>query len=639
MTTNDPAQVFRVEAQELLDLIDQSLLDLEKSPGNADLVAQVFRAMHTLKGSGAMFGFDTLANFAHACETAFDRVRKGQVAATPELIASVLAAGDHLRALAAGKDPPATVGVALLARIETAMNAGGPVVESQVETRWKIRFQLTRDALVNGTRPLALLDELRALGRCEIEPITAGVPPLHDLHPAECHLGWDILLNTRHPKSAIEEVFIFVGDDATLSIEPALPVGAAGPAVSDTAPPAAVNDRPAAQSLGYTVRVPAERLDELMNRVGELVIAQSRLKQVVAFSSDVNLHSVAEEIERLASELRDSMMSVRMVPISQLFGRFRRLIHDLGRDTGKTIEFQTSGETTELDKNVIERLADPLIHLIRNAADHGLETAAERRAAGKPDAGCVVLSARQAGTEVIISVGDDGRGIDVDRVRAKAEKNGLIPAGAVLSEAEILQLLFAPGFSTVEKVTSLSGRGVGMDVVKRTVEALRGAIDISNRPGAGAEVALRIPLTLAIIDGLLVRVGQGRYVIPLASVEECVELTSDQDQRSQGRSFLTLREQLVPFIRLRQLFATGTTPDRYQKIVVVSTGSERVGLVVDQILGDHQTVIKPLSRFHAGIETFSGATILGDGGVALILDVPHLVAAGQQQEDRLRAAG
>jgi two-component system chemotaxis sensor kinase CheA len=643
MTDNDPAQVFRVEAQELLDQIEQALLDLEKSPGDADLIAQVFRAMHTLKGSGAMFGFDALAGFAHACETAFDRVRKGQVKATPELIASVLAAEDHLRALAEGKDVPGDEGAILLASIEAAMAAGSPVPpapEPDPEKSWRIRFKLVREALINGTRPLALLDELRALGPCEIAPITSDIPTLDALQPTDCHLGWDIHLKTRQPRSAIEEVFIFVADDAALTIEPVEPASAAGLVVSESATPATVNDKPAAaQTIGYTVRVPAERLDELMNRVGELVIAQSRLKQVVAFSSDTNLHSVAEEIERLASELRDSMMNVRMVPISQLFGRFRRLIHDLARDTGKTIDFRTSGETTELDKNVIERLADPLIHLIRNSADHGLETVEERRAAGKPDAGRITLSARQAGTEVVISVSDDGRGVDINRVRAKAERSGLLAAGAPASDAEILQLLFAPGFSTAEKVTNLSGRGVGMDVVKRTVESLRGSIDIANRPGTGAEVALRLPLTLAIIDGLLVRIGQGRYVIPLASVEECVELTTEQDQRSRGRSFLTLRGQLVPFIRLRELFATGTLPDKYQKIVVVSTGSERVGLVVDQILGDHQTVIKPLSSFHAGIGTFSGATILGDGGVALILDVPHLVAAGQQQEDRLRAAG
>jgi len=651
MSTNDPVQVFRVEAQELLDQIEQSLLDLERCPANKDLVAQVFRAMHTLKGSGAMFGFDALAEFAHHCESAFDRVRKGEVPVTPELIAAVLATEDHLRALAESRDVAKGEDKHLLAALDKAMTvAGSSAAPAQdPERTWLITFRLVRDALVNGTRPLPLLDELRTLGDCKITPITEDVPPLETLNPADCYLGWKIVLKTRHPKSAIEDVFIFVADDASLSIEgvdPGLVSIVSPPPASEAAPalPIPANGKPAnapaetKTATGETMRVPAERLDELMNRVGELVIAQSRLKQVCATLSDVNLQSVAEEIERLASELRDSMMSVRMVPISQLFGRFRRLIHDLARETGKAIEFHTSGETTELDKTVIERLADPLIHLIRNAADHGLECPAERGTAGKPEIGHVTLSARQAGAEVIITVSDDGRGIDVERVRAKAEKSGLVAPGAVLSENEILQFLFQPGFSTAEKVTSISGRGVGMDVVKRTIEGLRGTIDMTTTSGKGSQVALRIPLTLAIIDGLLVRVGQGRYVIPLSSVEECVELSTEQDLRSQGRCFLTLRDQLVPFIRLRELFATATQPDRYQKIVVVSTGSDRVGLVVDQILGDHQTVIKPLSRFHAGIETFSGATILGDGGVALILDVPHLVAAGQQQEERLRAA-
>ncbi len=251
----------------------------------------------------------------------------------------------------------------------------------------------------------------------------------------------------------------------------------------------------------------------------------------------------------------------------------------------------------------------------------------------------IQLSARQAGGEVIVTITDDGRGIDRDRVRAKAEANGLISPGAVLSDQELLQLIFQPGFSTAATVTNLSGRGVGMDVVKKTIESLHGTIDIVSKPGEGSTVALRIPLTLAIIDGLLVRVGTGRYVIPLPAVEECLELSLEEDFRSRGRSFLSLRGDLVPFIRLRELFRTGTKPDPYQKIVVVSTGDERVGLVVDQIIGDHQTVIKSMSKLHDDVTTFSGATILGDGSVALILDVANLVAAGQQEEARERVAG
>jgi two-component system chemotaxis sensor kinase CheA len=648
----DPVETFRQEAQDLLEEIEQGLLDLAHRPGDRDLVDAVFRGLHTLKGSGAMFGFDALAAFTHHCETAFDRVRKGEVAATPELVGAVLAAQDHMRALAEGRPASEATGDTLLADLRRVVEAAGQPVGA-VETpsepglnRWRVRFSLPANALINGARPLPLLDELRELGECSVVALTDAVPDFDALVPTECHLAWDVTLVTKHGRDAIEDVFIFVIDDMTLDIQDMNAVAEAAEVVETvvaleaaaTPVEAAANEGRNAKAGGDTVRVPAERLDEMMDRVGELVIAQSRLKQLAASSSDIALRAVAEEIERLASEMRDTMMVVRMVPIAQLFGRFRRLIHDLARDTGKTIELSTEGEATELDKTVIERLADPLIHLIRNAADHGLETPEQRLAAGKPEAGQVVLAARQSGAEVVITITDDGRGVDRARVRAKAEENGLIQPGQVLSDNELLQLIFAPGFSTAAAITNLSGRGVGMDVVKRTIEGLRGAIELSSTPGQGSVVSLRIPLTLAIIDGLLVRVGTGRYVIPLASVEECVELSVEQDVRSTGRSLITLRDQLVPFIRLRQMFATGLEPDPHQKIVVVSTGQERVGLVVDQILGDHQTVIKALSALHAEVGAFSGATILGDGGVALILDMAHLVASGQRQDAQLRAA-
>ncbi|TCS15904.1 chemotaxis protein CheA [Caulobacter sp. BK020] len=654
MSGLDPIETFRQEAQDLLEEIEQGLLDLAHRPGDRDLVDAVFRGLHTLKGSGAMFGFDALAAFTHHCETAFDRVRKGEVAATPELVGAVLAAQDHMRALAEGRPASDADGELLLADLHRVVEAAGRPTSAEISSepglnRWRVRFSLPADALVNGTRPLPLLDELRELGECTVVALTDAAPDFDVLVPTECHLAWDVTLTTRHGRDAIEDVFIFVIDDMTLDIQdmnaaPAELETIAEVAEAPGAPQVVaiqaetVGEGRGAKVGGDTVRVPAERLDEMMDRVGELVIAQSRLKQLAASSSDIALRAVAEEIERLASEMRDTMMVVRMVPIAQLFGRFRRLIHDLARDTGKAIELSTEGEATELDKTVIERLADPLIHLIRNAADHGLETPEQRLAAGKPETGQVVLAARQSGAEVVITITDDGRGVDRARVRAKAEENGLIQPGQALSDNELLQLIFAPGFSTAAAITSLSGRGVGMDVVKRTIEGLRGSIELTSTPGQGSVVSLRIPLTLAIIDGLLVRVGTGRYVIPLASVEECVELSVEQDVRSTGRNLITLRDQLVPFIRLRQMFATGLEPDPHQKIVVVSTGQERVGLVVDQILGDHQTVIKALSAFHAEVGAFSGATILGDGGVALILDIAHLVAAGQGHDAQLRAA-
>ena len=412
------------------------------------------------------------------------------------------------------------------------------------------------------------------------------------------------------------------------------------PPVQDRDPATTQNGR-GAPKTGESVRVPAERLDLLMDRVGELVIVQSRLSQLAHSSgsnaTDVALRSISEEIERLASELRDTVMVLRMVPVATLFGRFRRLVHDIARDTGKTIELSTDGETTEVDKTVIERLADPLIHLIRNACDHGIEPPERRLAAGKPEVGQVRLSARQEGGEVVITIRDDGHGIDRERVRAKAEAHGLLQPGQVVSDQELLQMIFHPGFSTAPQITSLSGRGVGMDVVKRTIESLRGTIEVASVSGQGSAMSLRIPLTLAIIDGLLIRVGDGRYVIPLAVVEECIELSLEEDLRSRGRSFITLRDRLVPFVRLREMFATGTKPSVHQKIVIIATGTERVGLVVDQIIGSHQTVIKPMSAVHCNVPTFAGATILGDGGVALILDVVQLVALGQHQEERLRA--
>ncbi len=679
MSSLDPVAVFRTEAAECLEAIEAGLLDLTHDLDNKDLVDAVFRGLHTLKGSGSMFGFEALAAFTHHCETAFDRVRKGEVPATAELVAAVLAAQDHMRALVEQPDADhGDIGQKLLAQLQAAVGgkaevkaAAAPVAAPAVApakkktTTWRIRFSLPANSMANGTNPLGLLDELRDLGECTVRANTAAIPQLDDLVPTELYVSWEVVLTSEQDRSAIDDVFIFVMDDMELDVqEIADPQAAPAETKTEAAPVAAVAPAPvaapefrpveavpvkretpapaqaAAQAKAQeNVRVPAERLDELMDRVGELVIAQSRLSQLASSSSDIALRSVSEEIERLSGELRDTMMVLRMVPVGTLFSRFRRLVHDLARETGKVIELVTEGETTEVDKTVIERLADPLVHLVRNSIDHGLEPPAERLGAGKVEAGTVTLAAHQSGGEVIISIKDDGRGINRERVRAKAESSGLIAPGQPLSDQELLQLIFAPGFSTAATITNLSGRGVGMDVVKKTVEALRGTIEIVSLPGQGSEVSLRIPLTLAIIDGLLVRVGAGRYVIPLSAVEECLELSLEEDLRSRGRSFISLRDSLVPFLRLRDLFRTGTKPDVHQKVVVISTGTERVGLVVDQIIGDHQTVIKSMSKLHNDVATFSGATILGDGSVALILDVGHLVAAGQQQEAQLRVAG
>jgi two-component system chemotaxis sensor kinase CheA len=684
----DPSETFRQEARELLETLEQSLLDLEKEPSDHDLIDSAFRALHTIKGSGAMFGFDDVAAFVHEFETAFDRVRKGKALPSHALIAVALSAKDHIHKLIESPDEAKTGGEAILVDLRWIVDAapgddaiGGtaPAKASQStarETIWKVRFRLAEDALVTGTNPLLLLDELRALGPCEVTALVDAVPNLDELDPEVCYLGWEVRLTSQHPRQAIEDVFMFLCDGMNLDISdasgaatphtdvvvqnaiPAAQIASAAPRIvtqsdrsgvavddgrqrgdarADAATAEAGQSRVKAdRASAASLRVPAERLDELMDRVGELVIAQARLNQIASASTDANLKTIAEELERLSAGLRDTTMGIRMVPIGTLFGRFRRLVHDLSRDLGKDIDFVTSGEETELDKTVIERLADPLVHLIRNSVDHGLEPADRRLASGKSAKGVIRLSAVHSGAEVAISVIDDGAGLDAVRIRAKAEEAGLISRDAKIADADLYQFLFHPGFSTAREVTSLSGRGVGMDVVKRTIEGLRGKIELSTVAGQGTTATLRLPLTLAIIDGMLVRVGKSRYTIPLSAVEECVELPSDID-RSTGRNFLNIRGSLVPFLRLSELFKAHTPPDAYQKVVIVSSGESRVGLVVDQIIGNNQTVIKSLSKLHADIGNFSGATILGDGTVALILDVIQLVSFGQAFEDRLRS--
>ncbi|MCJ2059381.1 chemotaxis protein CheA [Methylobacterium sp. J-048] len=684
MTDHDPREVFLAEANELLDRLETTLLDLGDRPDDSALIDTAFRALHTIKGSGAMFGFDRVAAFTHDFETAFDLVRRGEVPTSAALVNVSLSAKDYIRTLI--EDPDATapvIGEAILAELERLVSrakappepAYAPEPEAPdpeaTAAGWRIGIAFAPEVLRNGTNPLALLDELRDLGPCTVVPRLGNLPDLAALDPESLALGWDVTLRGSATREAIEDVFLFVRDDMVLTLTPlddiapapdapvAVPVPAvAAPVAEPVAPvPAQVSAQVSAQvpakpsanppakpaaseaerrgsargtepRAASTMRVEAERLDELLDRVGELVIAQARLSQLAGHHADAGLQTIAEEIERLSAQLRDTTMSIRMVPIGALFSRFRRLVHDLSGDLGKPVTFVTEGEETELDKTVIERLADPLVHLIRNAIDHGIEDPARRGTSGKDATGRILLAAEHVGGQVHVTVRDDGAGLDVARIRAKAEERGLVAPGTPLTDQQVYQFLFAPGFSTAQQISALSGRGVGMDVVKKTIEALRGSIDITTEPGAGTAIVLRLPLTLAIIEGLLIRVGDGRYVLPLAAVEECVELP-ESGRSERGRDFLNIRGDLVPFLRLRSLFEAAGEPDPYQKVIIVSVGEAWFGLVADQILGNHQTVIKSLSKLHADVTTFSGATILGDGTAALIIDPAQLMAGGQ----------
>jgi two-component system, chemotaxis family, sensor kinase CheA len=680
MTTLDPAEVFRQEASELFEALEGALLDLGLRPDDKELVDTAFRALHTIKGSGAMFGFDHVASFTHEFESAFDRVRKGEIKPDQDLISVALAAKDYIRALIeAPETTDSVIGDGILGdlrrlvephahpdiEVRSTGKSSSPAAEKRVG--WQLHIEFDSDILRNGSNPLDLLEDLGKLGACFVMALTDDVPFLDELDPERCFLKWEVTLHSDCERSAIDDVFIFVQDEMKLDCRPLAatetpPAAIETPLVAAELAPPLQPEKPAADpqplevaidaghpappvekkreelkrpddKANATVRVQAERLDELMDRVGELVIAQARLSQLAAATDDISIKAIAEEIERLAASLRDTTMGARMVPIGSLFGRFRRLVHDLSRDLGKPVDFVTSGEDTELDKTMIERLADPLVHLIRNAIDHGIEDTASRAASAKTDIGRIEIAAIHAGAQVLVTVRDNGAGLNTARIRAKAEEQGLLAPGAVMSDQDVHQFLFHPGFSTAQTVSALSGRGVGMDVVKRTIEAMRGSIDISTAPGKGTTVTLRLPLTLAIIEGLLIRVGEGRYIIPLSAVEECAELSA-ADERERGRDFLNMRGDLVPFVRLRNLFDSAGEPDRHQKIIIASAGETRVGLIVDQIIGSHQSVIKSLSKLHSDVTMFSGATILGDGSAALILDVAQLIAAGQGQADK-----
>jgi two-component system, chemotaxis family, sensor kinase CheA len=522
-----------------------------------------------------------------------------------------------------------------------------PAVVSTVELR--IAFAPHLDFFQNGSNPLGILAELATMGNCQTTTKLDGIPRLEDLDPENCHLGFDIRLQTSKSENEIRDVFIFVEDRCDLSIQvqatpsddsqdlattatylPAVGSGEISqgsplPATTGNAPPA---NRPS--DGASSIRVSAQKLDNLVDLVGELVIAQARLAQVASTRGDDQLFSVAEDIGRLSAELRDSTLDIRMVPIGTTFVRFRRLVHDLSSELGKEIQLETDGADTELDKTMIERLFDPLVHLIRNSCDHGIESPEARQRAGKNAAGTVRLTAYHSGQNVVLEIKDDGAGLDPVAIRRKAIDSELIDKDGQLPPEEIYKLIFLPGFSTAKAVTNLSGRGVGMDVVKRSVEALRGQIEIASELGKGTTIRLQLPLTLAIIEGLLVDVGAGKFVLPMAMVEECVELTTADVERSHHNRLAIVRGELVPYIRLRDWFGnTGERPD-IEQIAITTAEGKRFGFVVDSVVGQHQTVIKSLGRMYQHVRGLSGATILGDGTLALIVDVPALLRTVQQ---------
>jgi two-component system chemotaxis sensor kinase CheA len=691
MSSPDPARgaeqfaaTYREEASELLTDLESTLLDLEARPDDEELVARIFRALHTIKGSGAMFGFTDIASFTHHLENAFDEVRKGKVAVTSALVSLALEGKDQIRAMLSGDAESGRVdrdnllaalrGVVAPKSAPLAAAAAPGAAERAPQRSYRVTFRPNPDLLQDGTNPLGIWAELMSLGQGEIVAAVDPIPCLEDLDPERCYVTWTAFLTTDRDDAALRDVFMFVEDRGELHVE-MIDDGLRGAidymklgeilvergALNEEDLTAALASQPrlgtllkekglvdedtvraalaeqqfvrrarasragAAAPEAHSVRVGADKLDLLVDLVGELVIAQARLSQVAARCEDAELHSIAEDVERLAAELRDNTLNLRMVPIGSTFSRFKRLVHDLAAELKKEIELSTDGAETELDKTVIERLGDPLVHIIRNCCDHGIEPPDTRAAAGKARAGKVRLAAYQSGSSVVIEIHDDGAGLDSEAIRRKAISRGLIEPEARLSEQELFQLIFLPGFSTAATVSAVSGRGVGMDVVKRSVDALRGAVDIESRRGAGTTIRIKLPLTLAIIDGLLVSVGAGRYVLPMSLVEECVEITRESVAEAHGAHLVPVRGELVPYLRLREWFGEGGARPPIEQVAIASAEGLRFGFAVDDVIGQHQTVIKTLGKMYCDTDGLSGATILGDGTVALIVDVAGVI--------------
>jgi two-component system chemotaxis sensor kinase CheA len=533
-------ETFREESFELLSELETSLLELEDSPDDEELINRAFRALHTIKGNSAIFGFDSIGSLTHSIESVFDMVRKKHIKVDREIIDMTLKARDVIQQMLRIKDgEPDQEECSILISLFSDM----------VEERKKT---CSREANAKGS---AKNDE------------------------------------TGEQKT---------GESNT--------EGQTGP----------------------SIRVASGKLDKLVDLVGEMVTVQAQLTQMVSERSDAFLAAVAEKIESLTGELRENAFSIRMVPIGTAYRRIRRLVRDLSRELDQDVELVTEGAETELDKNVIEKLTDPLMHIIRNSVDHGIEKAEERVENGKPAKGTVRIEAGNSGANVVIRIQDDGRGLDTEAIRNRAVERGLVSRDTELTDTEIFSLIFSPGFSTANEVTSVSGRGVGLDVVRKSIEAMRGSVDIESVPGKGTTFIIYLPLTLAIIEGLLVLVGGEKYILPLSIVEECVFLSKADREKSHGRDIVQLRGEIVPYICMRNWFNVGTEPPDIQQVVVFREEGRRAGLLVDHVIGEHQTVIKSLGRVYRNVDGVSGATILGDGTISLILDVRRIMSVTEE---------
>ncbi len=674
------AQLFIEESMEGLDVMESGLLNLDLGAADPEIMNEIFRAAHSIKGGGATFGFTEISEFAHHVETLLDEMRQGERAVTRAGVDLMLQSVDCIRemigSLGSGSvdttradelevqlekmlrdNIPVGTGDNAEAESDESGSAASaaqaseePVVEASPRG-WRIGFRPMPGMFKSCNDPIRMFRELQTFGDLEVESTGIDSLSFDGLDPEECCLSWELRLIGEASRDQVEEVFAWVRDECELTIEPILaeakdspataavveekPSSAAEPAkpkppAEKPKPKSPVKAAPASQETG-SIRVNIDKVDALINLVGELVITQSMLSRYNGefdFSQLQGLREGLTQLSRNTRELQESVMAIRMLPISFAFSRFPRLVRDTGNALGKNVELKLVGENTELDKTVLEKIGDPLVHLVRNSLDHGLETPEARVAAGKPETGVLELNAYHEGGNIVIQVIDDGAGINKEKVLSKARERGLVGPDEQLSDDRINNLIFMAGFSTVDEVSDLSGRGVGMDVVRRNISDLGGHVSVQSECGVGSKFTIRLPLTLAILDGQLVRVGKESYIISLVSIVETIQRSAEQVNRIAGESELfKLRDEYLPVVRLHELFGIQADSTKIDDglLVVAEANGQRVGIFVDDLQEQQQVVIKSLEANYRQMPGISGATILGDGTVALILDVPGLI--------------
>ena len=704
---------FFIESREMLESIELCLLQLEKDLSDEESIHILFRAVHTIKGSSGMFGFDNIEKFTHVVENVLDNVRNGNISVDTEMIGLMLESHDYILDLlkiveedesAELTESQLNVHELLIIRLNSYLTGGKELSAEEskdsmqkedginVESRyWHISLRFGENAYRNGLDPRSLIRYLVKIGKIiNIVPVYDDMPLMEEADPETCYLGFEIMYDSDVTKETIEDIFEFVKEDCEIRIIP--PKGNISEYVTllsdlseapmllgemlveigslteyelsqvlelqkarfdeggedqdksligeiiieekmiqkpvvDAALKKQQENKKIEEKKSQSIRVDSDKLDSIINLVGELVITGSSVKEESDKSGGADLIESVLAMSSLIEEIRDRTMNVRMIPIGDTFRRYERIVRDLSRERGKNIQLVVNGGETELDRSIIEKISDPLMHLVRNAADHGIGTPQERVESGKTDFGTIFLNAYYETGSVVIEIVDDGRGIDKDRILSKAIEKGFITADENLSDSELFQIIFEPGFSTAEKVTNISGRGVGMDVVKRNIESIRGIIDIESVEGEGTNIRIRLPLTLAIIDGFMVEVNKVKYILPLDMVSECVEVKEDElDSQSASGGLMNLRGEIIPFLRMREFLSVQGDNLEIENVVVCDFARKKASIVVDRLIGEFQTVVKPLGKLFKNLKWVSGATILGTGEVVLILDIPMLIS-------------